>query len=151
MPEHRSTCIFLATLLLLPAAVCHAEGLESDLGDPLDTLQGFRFTGELYVLEQPCHRDFDGNGEVNGTALSKLLGFWGQGDVPQDIDGDGLVAGSDLTLLLAHWRPCRDDNAGFRSGGSVLRGSTGSISPFGTSIGCACRQGFSSPGCTIHQ
>ena len=58
---------------------------------------------------EPCTGDIDGNGMVDGSDLSKVLGFWGpcgNGDCPADLDGDGAVTGADLSILLGWWGVC---------------------------------------------
>ena len=45
--------------------------------------------------------DFNGDGLVNGSDLSYLLGYW---NLPNgDLDGDGNTTGSDLSILLGNW------------------------------------------------
>lgn len=52
----------------------------------------------------PCPADFNGDGAVNGSDLTALLGSWGGSD--RDLNSDGVVNGSDLTVLLAAWGDC---------------------------------------------
>lgn len=47
--------------------------------------------------------DLDGNGDVDGTDLSMLLGNWNTADQTADIDADGIVSGGDLAILLGNW------------------------------------------------
>jgi len=48
--------------------------------------------------------DINGDGSVNGSDLTMLLGAWGAcTSCAADIDRDGEVAGSDLTTLLSNW------------------------------------------------
>jgi hypothetical protein len=47
--------------------------------------------------------DFDGNGLVDGSDLSRLLGAWGESTSELDLDGDGVVTGGDLSILLGEW------------------------------------------------
>ena len=54
----------------------------------------------------PCPADLNGDGVVNGSDLSSLLGFWNQSGVPQDISGDDFVDGTDLSILLGFWGAC---------------------------------------------
>lgn len=51
-----------------------------------------------------CLGDLNGDGIVNGTDLSQLLGGWGT--ELGDINGDELVDGTDLTILLSNWGLC---------------------------------------------
>jgi hypothetical protein len=51
----------------------------------------------------------NGDGQVNGSDIGVLLGFWGPGNplFPRtDINLDGRVDGADLGVLLANWGPC---------------------------------------------
>jgi hypothetical protein len=57
----------------------------------------------------PCIGDINGDGVVDGSDLSQVLGFWGpcsSSDCPADLDGDGAVTGADLSLLLGSWGAC---------------------------------------------
>jgi len=48
--------------------------------------------------------DVNGDGVVNGSDLTELLGAWGPcTQCAPDIDRDGLVGGTDLTTLLSNW------------------------------------------------
>ena len=49
--------------------------------------------------------DFNGDGTVDGSDLSTLLGNWGPcpAPCPADINGDGIVDGVDLSTLLGNW------------------------------------------------
>ena len=78
----------------------------ADLGYP-----NFNWVTELSVelSEAPCIGDINGDGVVNGSDLSQVLGFWGtclSSDCPADLDGDGSVTGADLSLLLGGWGAC---------------------------------------------
>jgi len=64
------------------------------------------------ALWQPCTDpdsslgDLDGDGLVDGTDLSILLGSWGPCDqCAADINDDGVVDGDDLAALLGAWSP----------------------------------------------
>ena len=48
--------------------------------------------------------DLNGDGLVDGSDLSMLLGRWSTDDPVADIDGSGQVDGSDLATLLANWK-----------------------------------------------
>jgi hypothetical protein len=55
---------------------------------------------------QECLGDLDGDGNVDGTDLARLLAFWGStsDDLPEaDLNDDGAVDGEDLTMLLGNW------------------------------------------------
>lgn len=47
--------------------------------------------------------DLNGDCQVDGADLGKLLGAWGQPDPVVDLDGDGTVSGADLGILLGSW------------------------------------------------
>lgn len=56
-----------------------------------------------------CQGDMNGDGQVNGSDIGVLLGFWGPGNplFPRtDINLDGRVDGADLGVLLANWGAC---------------------------------------------
>ncbi len=55
-----------------------------------------------------CPGDLDGNGEVDGEDLARLLAVWGAcgDDCPEDFDGNGFVDGPDLSIVLAYWGTC---------------------------------------------
>ncbi|MDG2030905.1 MAG: proprotein convertase P-domain-containing protein [Phycisphaerales bacterium] len=53
-----------------------------------------------------CQGDLDGDGEVGGSDLARLLSVWGTNDVEGDLDGDGFVGGADLSSLLGNWGLC---------------------------------------------
>jgi hypothetical protein len=55
-----------------------------------------------------CLGDFNVNGSVEFTDLTRLLGAWGPcGDCcAEDLDGGGAVGFTDLTILLAAWGAC---------------------------------------------
>lgn len=56
------------------------------------------------ATSDPCEpADMNGDGFVNGTDLTILLGAWGSSDPVADLNGDGTVDGADLTLLLGCW------------------------------------------------
>ena len=52
--------------------------------------------------------DADGDGQVGGEDLARLLAVWGAcaEDCPEDFDGNGVVEGSDLSIILAYWGIC---------------------------------------------
>ena len=54
--------------------------------------------------------DINNDGQVDGTDLSLVLGFWGSNcnDCSTDINGDGQVDGSDLSFILGYWG-CEDN------------------------------------------
>jgi FG-GAP repeat len=57
-----------------------------------------------------CAGDFNNDGQVNGSDLGILLGYWGicidTGGCVTDINYDGIINGADLGLLLSNWGPC---------------------------------------------
>ena len=54
----------------------------------------------------PCPGDLNGDGVVDGTDLSLIIGFWGQVNAAYDIDGNGVIGGGDLAVLLGGWGDC---------------------------------------------
>ena len=54
--------------------------------------------------------DFNCDGCVDGTDLSRLLGYWGLSSPDHDVNQDGMVDGADLTILLGEWSPCGSGN-----------------------------------------
>ena len=58
-----------------------------------------KFTLEEIVIQG----DVDGDGDVDGEDLAKMLGTWGTNDPTTDFNGDGVVNGSDLAILLGNW------------------------------------------------
>ncbi len=54
----------------------------------------------------PCIADLNGDGVVNSTDLSFLLGAWAQGDLLADLDDNAVLNGADLALLLGSWGAC---------------------------------------------
>lgn len=79
---------------------------------------------------QNCPADFDRNGSVDGSDLSRLLGAWGFCDnCLEDLDQNGLTDGADLSQLLAAWGTCPDDGGGqgdgpFNYGEALQKGIT---------------------------
>ena len=69
-------------------------------------IDGLRLETILCDETPPCPGDINGDGVVNGTDLSSLLGFWNQSGVPEDISNDGIVDGTDLSILLGFWGVC---------------------------------------------
>ena len=53
----------------------------------------------------PCCGDINGDGIVDGSDLTTLLGQWGD-EGEGDLDGDGSIDGMDLTILLGCWGAC---------------------------------------------
>jgi hypothetical protein len=54
----------------------------------------------------PCPGDVDEDGEIGGTDLAMILGFWGSSNPLCDLDGNGSVDGMDLALVLGRWGDC---------------------------------------------
>ncbi|MEY3142919.1 MAG: hypothetical protein RLY21_1412 [Planctomycetota bacterium] len=48
--------------------------------------------------------DINGDGSVNGSDLSVLLGAWGSNNPAADLDGDGVVGAKDLATLMSNWQ-----------------------------------------------
>ena len=55
-----------------------------------------------------CPGDIDGNGTIDGSDLSQVLGFWGQSGNSADLNSDGIVDGLDLAIVLGGWGNCSD-------------------------------------------
>jgi hypothetical protein len=55
-----------------------------------------------------CPGDIDGNGTIDGSDLSQVLGFWGQSGNSADLNSDGTVDGLDLAIVLGGWGNCSD-------------------------------------------
>ncbi|MFO0894792.1 MAG: hypothetical protein U0574_07525 [Phycisphaerales bacterium] len=78
-------------------------------GDTVIVNGGESGVGAAYIYSlncpDPLPGDLNSNGQVNGSDLGILLGFWGpcSGLCLGDIDGNGIVNGADLGLLLANW------------------------------------------------
>jgi Concanavalin A-like lectin/glucanases superfamily/Dockerin type I domain len=56
-----------------------------------------------------CPADLNQDGQVNGSDIAVLLGFWGPTGTAfpaADINQDGIVNGSDLAAVLTAWGPC---------------------------------------------
>jgi hypothetical protein len=51
----------------------------------------------------PNPYDLDGNGQVDGADLGRLLAEWGSPSPIADLDNDGTVNGADLGIMLANW------------------------------------------------
>lgn len=63
----------------------------------------------LELGDIPCPGDINGDGIVDGTDLSLVLGYWGRcstEDCPPDLNNDGVVDGADLSVLLGGWGSC---------------------------------------------
>lgn len=58
---------------------------------------------ESFLMKPLRDGDVNGDDNIDGADLTKLLGAWGSGDRACDINGDGLVDGADLTLVLSNW------------------------------------------------
>lgn len=57
--------------------------------------------------EAACLADVTGDGTVDGSDLTLLLGLWGAGaGTPADVNQDGVVSGSDLGIVLNAWGGC---------------------------------------------
>lgn len=101
---------YVAGYLVEWSADCNGDGIV-DYGQILD---GPLIDGDENGIPDCCEEsdcpsvaDLDGDGCVDGTDLSALLGAWGLDDPKVgDLDGDGTVRGSDLTILLSEWSPC---------------------------------------------
>lgn len=55
------------------------------------------------TCESPVLGDINGDGAVDGTDLSVLLGAWGAAGSPADLNKDGTVDSADLAILLGSW------------------------------------------------
>ena len=85
--------------------------LNSGGHEPL-LIEGFSGLILDWLFEHPkpeavdCPADFNGDGSVDGTDLSLIVGFWGQKNQDLDLDEDGLIGGGDLAILLGSWGSC---------------------------------------------
>ena len=57
-------------------------------------------------VAQECLADLDGDGEVSGSDLARLLGEWGSESSSADFNGDGIVGPEDLAQLLGSYGAC---------------------------------------------
>ncbi|MAJ47532.1 MAG: hypothetical protein CBC35_09780 [Planctomycetes bacterium TMED75] len=57
-------------------------------------------------VAQECLADLDGDGEVSGSDLARLLGEWGSESSSADFNGDGIVGPEDLAQLLGSYGDC---------------------------------------------
>lgn len=53
-----------------------------------------------------CEGDINGDGVVDGTDVSLILGYWGSANSMYDLDGNSIVDGGDLAMVLGGWGPC---------------------------------------------
>jgi hypothetical protein len=56
-----------------------------------------------------CQGDVNDDGDVNGSDVAVILGFWGTGGTlfpAADVNRDGTVNGADLAGVLSNWGPC---------------------------------------------
>lgn len=65
----------------------------------------------MHVQDPPvdaCPGDFNDDGEVSGTDMGLLLGYWNNfpGYPEADLNGDGEIGSADLGLLLSYWGGC---------------------------------------------
>lgn len=71
---------------------------------------GFYAPSLEFVVETdvapPCPSDVNGDGYVDGTDLSLILGHWGMDAALYDLDGSGLIDGADLAIILGAWGEC---------------------------------------------
>lgn len=56
----------------------------------------------------PCDGDINDDGQVDGSDLSLILGFWGSASVLHDLDENGIVDGADLAIVLGEWGACSE-------------------------------------------
>ena len=81
-------------------------------GNTIDQVAGlFTDNGGNTIAQECCEGDVDGDGAINGSDLSMVLGAWGEtgsqlGSV--DINNDGIVNGADLSKVLGAWGLCND-------------------------------------------
>jgi hypothetical protein len=62
-------------------------------------------TGLLLVTCTPsCPADLNGDGVVDASDLSTMLGAWGT--AAGDVDNDGTTNASDIAVLLSAWGNC---------------------------------------------
>ena len=73
--------------------------------DPLAESIPVSHDAEIDPYAESCCGDINGDGMVDGSDLTILLGNWGEPGAG-DFDGDGVTDGADLTVLLGCWGPC---------------------------------------------
>ena len=68
-----------------------------------DFVSGYDLDGAIECVDDSIPGDINGDGVVDGTDLSILLGYWGLDAPDVDINGDGVIDGTDLSIVLGHW------------------------------------------------
>ena len=89
---------FHAVGMNAPEAI-RALKMELGISDALD---------EFWPIDVPSAyspADFNQDGIVDGSDLSKVLAGWGTFDESIDLDGDGLIGGGELGFVLGAWGP----------------------------------------------
>ena len=117
-PTHSQSAYFSGSMLHsfeLPVSYFLDSNREPYLAIALyrsDTLNFFNSGSLVPTLEftiesgPPCDGDITGDGVVNGSDLSQMLGFWGTASELHDLDGNGQVDGADLAVVLGEWGSC---------------------------------------------
>ena len=102
MADQGEACIE-ATMLLEPGYYqVHFGGYVINDTETVSWGNSSKFDAILdFTPYQPA--DLTGDGVVDGTDLTRLLGSWGTSASGADINGDGIVDAQDLAILLGAW------------------------------------------------
>jgi hypothetical protein len=80
---------------------------EAPSGTDLSPARGLWAGRYFTVVERfvPLPSDLDGDGQVGGADLGRLLGQWGStgSGLGGDLNRDGVVNGADLGIMLGDW------------------------------------------------
>lgn len=68
-----------------------------------DFVSGYDLDGAIECVDDSIPGDINGDGIVDGTDLSILLGYWGLDTPDVDVNGDGVIDGTDLSIVLGYW------------------------------------------------
>lgn len=66
-------------------------------------------TSDISTYESCCVEDLNHDGDINGSDIAVIVGFWGAGGnyfPAADVNHDGVVNGADLAVVLSNWGPC---------------------------------------------
>lgn len=66
-------------------------------------------TSDIWTYQSCCIRDLNNDGDINGSDIAVILGFWGAGGTSfpaADVNHDGAINGADLAEVLSNWGPC---------------------------------------------
>ena len=104
IPEGRYTLVdYGSDLHSNPYTICVMDEevvLSIDISTQGPSYRSFVWNFEV-IIGSPA--DLNGDGLVDGQALSLLLNQWGQPGESEDLNHDGTVDGQDLLVLLSEW------------------------------------------------